>query len=144
MSSPFVTNLLLTIVAVLLLVQVIQTGMNESSSYRSSYSTAPSSYNSRDPHAGMPRNPTVRNDAPAMAHAMFGQALRGFVEGCDGEKTLSECDSPAAQVVKNQIGEWASSGLGPRQVFDKIVETYGEEALTPQAKQIRQARIQSQ
>lgn len=144
MNSQTATNFLLIVIAFLLLVQVIQEGMTEGSSYSPSYSSAPSpQYSSSPRSAPATRNPTVKSNVTSMAHAMYGQALLAFPEGCGEARVLGDCDSPAAQAVKSQIDEWAGSGLGPRQVFDKIVESFGEEVLTPQAQQIRNARLQS-
>lgn len=146
MNSTLATNFLLLVISFLLLIQVIQSGMYSNASGSNAVaSRSVSSYGSYGSASVNPhQNPTVRDDAPMMAHAMYSQALRGFPDGCNREAPLAECNSPAAEAVKSQINEWANQGLGPRQVFDKIIETYGVDSLTAQARQIREARIQSQ
>ena len=69
-------------------------------------------------------------------HRCSSQRSEVFPEGCDSAKLLAECDSPAAQQVKSQISAFAKD-KGPRQVFDYIIETWGEKALSDQALQIR-------
>lgn len=139
-NNPFLTNVLLVIIAALLLVLVIQNGMQGSGQYArptiisTDMSTGGSSASSE-------RNPTVNPNAAPMAHNMIYMAVRAFPEGCDKYKILDECNSPAAMAVKKQIESYANSGKGPRQVFDYIVETWGESVLTEQALQIRNQRL---
>lgn len=71
-----------------------------------------------------------------MGASMFFSALRGFPKGCEPSKLLAECESPEAQQIKEQIAAFAQ-GKGPRQVFDFIIETWGEQALSDQALRIR-------
>jgi hypothetical protein len=143
MNSNLLTNTLLMIIAVLLLVLVIQTGMNQPSFQPPRPMT--------NPHGDMggeqPPPPAMENapDAPAapagaMAGNIYFQSLKAFPAGCAGKAILADCDSPAAKVVKAQIEKLQASGLNIRQVFDKIVETWGEKALTEQALQIRRMR----
>lgn len=133
------TNILLTIVAVLLLVQVIQNGMDSAgprsaplAPYRSESGPVDSSPSDR--------NPSVQENAPLMGHSMFEQALAGFPAGCDKNKTLAVCETPAALAVKAEINGIVEKGAGPRQVFDYIVNKYGVNALTKEAQRIRSMR----
>jgi len=91
------------------------------------------------PH-GVERNPTVQENAPNMGHSMFEQALAGFPSGCDKNKTLAVCETPAALAVKAEINSMVEKGAGPRQVFDYIVNKYGVNALTKEAQRIRSMR----
>lgn len=129
------TNVLLLVIAALLLVMVIQNGMQKpnASVTVSSSSSAPYS----NPHAP---NPSVQSGAPDMGHTMVYQALKAFPSGCEGKVTLAECNSPGAQVVKQEIEELAAQGQGPRAMFDFIINKYGMEALTKQAQRIRRMR----
>jgi len=86
------------------------------------------------------RNPTVQENAPMMGHSMFEQALAGFPAGCDKNKTLAVCETPAAMAVKAEINGLVEKGAGPRQVFDYIVNKYGVNALTKEAQRIRSMR----
>lgn len=136
MNTPFMTNVLLVIIAALLLVLVIQNGMqttstpaSRSSGYHGHPPSSSSSGESRP--SAMPQRP--QGD---MAAQMFFSALRGFPEGCDKSALLATCDSPQAVLVKKQISEYAR-GKRPRQVFDYIIKTWGEDALSDQAKRIR-------
>lgn len=136
-TNPLFTNVVLVIIAALLLVLVIQNGMQQGTARppltQITYSEAAPS---------MPeRNPSVNPSAQNMAHNMFFMAIKAFPEGCKGLKVLDECNSPAAQQIKSQIESVASSGKGPRQVFDFVVETWGEKVLTDQALQIRNMRV---
>jgi len=135
MQSPFVTNILLVVIAALLLVQVIQAGGQR----RSSASVGTSYPNHHSSPQGV-RNPSVQSDAALMGHHMIYQAMSGFPEGCEGVEILSDCQSPAAMAVKSEIEGLVKSGMGPRQVFDFVVEKYGLQALTPQAQDIRRMR----
>ncbi|TVQ79296.1 MAG: hypothetical protein EA369_05030 [Bradymonadales bacterium] len=140
MNSTALTNILLSVIAVLMLATLIQASLSDSgaSSYRQSpaYSQAP-----YHPHTSS-RNPTVAPDAaPFMGNDMYYQALRGFPDGCDSNATLLECNSPAAQAVKQDIDQQVRSGKGPREVFDFVVEKYGLSALTEEAQRIRAARV---
>lgn len=131
MQSSLLTNILLSLIAVLLLVQVIQNGMSDSGSSSPAYSRP-------TPHS---RNPSVAPNAPMMGHQMFEQALSGFPAGCDKSKKLADCDSPAAKAIRDEINQLVQAGSGPRQVFDHIVNKYGIEALTPEAQKIRGMRV---
>lgn len=130
MNSPFVTNLLLMIVAVLLLVLVVQNGMHEGT-------YVPQASN---PHRSMqtPSQP-MPSSTSDMDHSMFFQALSGFPKGCNPKLTLAECSTPAAEAVKNEILSIAEE-RGPREVFDYVINKYGMAALTEQAQQIRRSR----
>lgn len=142
-NNPFLTNVILVVIAALLLVLVIQNGMNQNKAARPNFQ-ATSSYSGGYADSGSApadRNPTVNPNAAPMAHNMFFMAVRAFPDGCSKFKILDECNSPAAIAVKKQIEEVANSGKGPRQVFDYIVETWGEQALTEQAAQIRNQRV---
>jgi cytochrome c-type biogenesis protein CcmH/NrfF len=143
-SNPFLTNVLLSVIAALLLVMVIQNGMTMTSAKRPLVSSSAGGYGASAGAASPYSNPTVNPNAPQMAHSMFFQAVKGFPEGCNNSPTLDSCDSPAAQAVKKSINDKAASGANPRQVFDFIVETWGEQALTDQAREIRNQRVRGQ
>lgn len=139
MQSPILTNVLLSIIAVFLLVLIVQNsrGPVVSNSYTSAVRPT------ANPHqSSASRNPSVAPDSPMMAASMYFQAMSAFPEGCQGRNNLLECDSPAALKVKEDIGQAAQSGKGPRQVFDYIIEKYGMAALTPEAQRIRSMRAQ--
>jgi hypothetical protein len=143
-NNLFLTNVLLTIIAALLLVNVIQNGMGSSGNvprpqlasegYHPGYGGGASSQSP---------NPTVNPGAQQMAGKMYFMAMTGFPEGCKGVQTLDQCDSPAAQAVKAKVNSIAE-GKRPREVFDIIIKTYGENALTDQAKAIRNMRVKGQ
>lgn len=140
MQSTFITNILLTIIAVLLLVMLIQNGMRDQSGYGSSgssYST--SSARPSSPHDHSTKNPTVVENAAPMGESLYFRAMSAFPEGCEGLQSLDQCESPAAQMVKKEVTDF-SQGRGPREVFDHIIEKYGMQALTEQAQQIRKMR----
>lgn len=141
MHPNLLTNTLLAIIAVLLLVQVIQTGMNQPRSL-----PRPMIQN---PHisenAPMPMNgggDMVAQQAPPQN--MILMALKAFPAGCEGKMVLADCSSSAAEEVKTRIEKFQSSGKGIRQTFDFIVSTWGEQVLTEQALQIRNMRKKSQ
>ncbi len=136
-TNPLFTNVLLVIIAGLLLVQVIQNGMNQNLNSRPSFVSSESSNYAPPEH---PSNPSVNPNAGQMGHNMFFMAIKAFPEGCQGKKILDECDSPAAQAVKQKIESVVSEGKGPRQIFDFVVATWGENVLTDQALQIRKMR----
>ena len=134
MNSNLLTNTLLMIISVLLLVQVIQTGMNQTSHMPRPMLSNPHGEMGQAPDAGAPMQ------APMMQTNMVFQALKAFPEGCQGKTVLAECDSPAAEAVKAQIEKHQAGGAGIRQTFDYIVSTWGEKVLTEQALQIRKMR----
>lgn len=136
-TNPLFTNVVLVVIAALLLVLVIQNGMKTDSMARPTL--APVNVQVTEQSTG--RNPTVTNDAGSMQHSMFFMAIKAFPEGCKSAKVLDDCNSPAAQAVKSKIGSLVAEGKGPRQVFDYVVATWGEEALTDQARQIRNMRV---
>lgn len=138
MNNTFTTNVLLLVCAVLLLTLVVQNSMGPNRQSE----VGPRVTSSMPPsNSAAARNPSVRDGVTSMGHhSMFFQALSGFAEGCDGARTLAECSSPAAEVVKADIMNFTETGAGPREVFDYIVEKYGMEALTAEAQQIRRAR----
>lgn len=137
MNSSLLTNTLLAIIAVLLLVQVIQTGMNQPA--------GPARPMLSNPHSEMTGEPSMaENVVPPMPQQppanMVFQALKAFPSGCVGKTVLADCSSEAAEAVKAQIEKFQSSGAGIRQTFDYIVSTWGEKVLTEQALQIRKMR----
>lgn len=138
MQSTFMTNVLLTIIAALLLVMVIQNGMQEGRGKRPDRS-----YSTSSPHQSHPKNSrkttTVKENAAPMGENLYFRAMSAFPEGCDGLQSLDQCESPAAQLVKKEVTGY-SQGRGPREVFDHIIDKYGMQALTEQAQQIRKMR----
>lgn len=137
MNTSLFTNIMLSVIAVLLLVLVVQNGMKAPGySGKPGYSKR-SGYSSQQAHGST--NPSVKANAAPMAGGMFFQALSGFPEGCESANTLAECNSAAAEAVKKEVMEVAA-GAGPRKVFDYVVNKYGIEALTPQAQKIRAMR----
>ncbi|MDB5036672.1 MAG: hypothetical protein JWQ35_200 [Bacteriovoracaceae bacterium] len=127
MNSNLLTNTLLVIIAVLLLVQVIQTGVNQPA------------YSNR-PIISSHTESQEMEQAPVMQTNMIFQAVKAFPAGCAGKAVLAECSSPEAEAVKAQIEKFQSTGAGIRQTFDYIVTTFGEKVLTDQALQIRKMR----
>jgi len=143
MNSPALTNILLSIIALLMLFSLIQNAIGPTQPYTTNVSSTYQRQQAASPHTPS-RNPTVSPDAaPHMGNDMYYQALRGFPEGCDDQKPLLECNTPAAQAVKQDVDAQVRSGLGPRQVFDYVVEKYGITALTDEAQRIRGARVPS-
>jgi hypothetical protein len=129
MKNPsLLTNSLLAIIAALLVVQILQkdSGLQKTTIGTESYVPPDAS--------AIPGAVT-----PAMGDFIF-QALRAFPKGCEKHKILAECDSPAALAVKEKIQSWGELDLNPRELFDKIVATYGENALSDEAKKIRAMR----
>jgi len=143
-NSPLLTNVLLAVIAMLLLVNVIQNGMSSSKSVARPQFSQDSYHQSYGSGSSSPSaNPSVAPGAQDMAGKMYFMAMTGFPEGCKGVATLDQCDSPAALAVKEKVNQLAE-GKRPREVFDLIVKTYGENALTQQAKDIRNMRLKSQ
>lgn len=136
MQSPLVTNVLLSVIAVLLLVLVIQNGMSSSRGYGPRPIASAPYHN---PHSSGGRGSST---PMMMAAPMFFQALRAFPEGCEGKNILAECNSPAAEAIKQEINSLAEQGKGPREVFDYVINKYGLDALTPEAQRIRSMRTQ--
>ena len=144
MNPHLITNTLLGIIAILLLALVVQNGMQSDRSY--SHAQAPSAHPQQPPQqqqrAQQPsQNPTTTEGSAPMSHSMVFAALRGFPEGCDEVEVLAECNSPAAEAVKAEIIQLEQAGMGPREVFDTIIETWGEEVLTQEALRIRNMRV---
>jgi hypothetical protein len=145
MNSPALTNILLGVIAFFILILIVQTAMGPSSNYSRPGPQAYGPSSAGSPHSGPTRNPTVSPDAvPHMGNEMYYQAMSGFPEGCDAQKPLLECNSPAAQSVKQDVDAQVRKGWGPRQVFDYVVEKYGINALTQEAQRIRGARVAPQ
>ncbi len=136
MQNPILTNSLLFIVAILMLVQVIQTGRLHDQLLSPTMVSSMASPHSAHGDGGSPSTATT----PPMATEMVFHAMVGFPKGCNKQGTLSACNSPEAEAVKQQINSWAAGGKGIRQIFDQIVETFGEAALTEEARQIRAQR----
>jgi len=134
------TNILLTVIAALLLVLVIQNGSNSSRSMMSISSGSYHDGSDRGAASSEPVHPSLKENAAPMAQTMVYQALVGFPEGCDRSRTLAECNSAEAEIVKKDIDSMAVGGKGPRQIFDAVIEKYGMEALTAQAQSIRRMR----
>jgi len=141
-QSFLLTNTLLAVIAALLLVQIFQKDSAPSS--RGSRASENSTYISP---AGSPSNAPdgtktevhSNSQAPAMEDFIF-QALRAFPKGCDGKSVLADCNSAAAAAVKTKVQSWTATEMSPRELFDKIVATYGEQALTDEAQRIRAMR----
>ncbi len=150
MNNNLLTNTLLVIIAVLLLVQVIQTGMNQQTAMRPAMPMSPHSYQGGRSDEGSDHTGPSHGDMGASApHAMqmpvemVFRALKAFPAGCNGKAALIECDSPAARAVKAQIEKFQEQGKGPRETFDYIVKTWGEGALSEEAASIRRQRMKS-
>lgn len=136
MQNSTLTNALLVLIAVLQLVLVIQNGMQSPSNYqRPALSSAPAAHD---------HGASVAAPAGAMGHNMIFQAVRAFPKGCEGANVLDDCNSPEAEAVKMTIMKEVEAGKGPRQIFDFIVATFGEKALTDEAQQIRAMRTKKQ
>ncbi|MBN8554142.1 MAG: hypothetical protein J0L93_01750 [Deltaproteobacteria bacterium] len=139
MNNSLLTNTLLVIIATLLLVLVIQNSMRGPGGFDRpviSHSDAPAP----TPHPGMGGgNSALQN----MGTSMVFQALKAFPAGCEGKQVLADCSSPAAEAVKAQILKLEEAGQGPRQIFDFVVNTWGEKVLTDQALQIRRMRVKA-
>lgn len=134
MNGPILfQNTLLVIIASLLLVIVIQNSQSHGSSYEMPAAASYSDHASGGMGGGQPAQP--------MKTSMVFQALKGFPAGCDVKQILAECNSPAAELVKDEILKMESSGQGIRQIFDAVVAKYGEKVLTDQALQIRKMRV---
>ena len=129
MNSPSLTNTLLVIISSLLLVLTIQNGRDRSSLYERPQIS---------PHAQSLPGPAGSN--ALMEHIIFFESVLAFPEGCQEVSLLSECTSPQALKIKEKIQVWIDQNKGPKNVFDEIVKTWGEEVLTAQARQIRNQR----
>ena len=134
MNNSLLTNTLLVIIATLLLVLVIQNSMK----YPSGFERPMISHSDAPAHPGAGNTPIQQ-----MGTSMVFQALKAFPAGCEGKQILAECSSPAAEAVKAQILKLEESGQGPRQIFDFVVNTWGEKVLTDQALQIRRMRVKA-
>jgi cytochrome c-type biogenesis protein CcmH/NrfF len=140
-GSILFQNTLLVIIATLLLVIVIQNNQSRAPAWETPMMTEDSQ--SYAPSMGSPA-PMTGHDQKAgapMKSSMVFQALKAFPKGCDSQKILAECSSPAAEQVKNEILKMEDEGKGPRQIFDAIVAKWGEKVLTDQALQIRKMRV---
>jgi len=134
-SNPqLLTNVLLIIIAALLLVQVIQNGMN-------SQNFTPGVLIRNSDESGLNQQPMQNGPgvpgSAAMGNDMIFSALKAFPAGCEGRTLLAECSSPAAEEAKRQILDWEQSGQSPHAIFDQITKKWGEQVLTEQALQIR-------
>ncbi|MFH1263676.1 MAG: hypothetical protein V1495_09585 [Pseudomonadota bacterium] len=139
MNSAKMTNALLAVIAVLLLVQVIQ-----------------SSNRPHDPHAGMnaasegmpdlpEENPApMKGGAPSGDPADFHPSV--MVIGSltcpnDASVTLSDpgCTGKDADQRRKLVEDAMAKNESISKVYDLVVEKFGEKALTEQAAQIRRS-----
>jgi|GEM_PF-2914393 len=140
-----VTNVLLLIIAVLMLIMVAQQprgGQPYAQKHAPDLSTmgaAPLTGHApapgTNPHAGTPHG-----DASANQNFDFQNMIQAAMI-CPGDDTLTLADSPCqneeAVERKSYIEKIYAQGLGPRALFDEIISTYGLEALTEEAREIR-------
>ena len=143
MTQQNITNILLSIIAVLLLVMVLQ---NQGPIQMQSKDTPPpypqeSSYD-QDPHAGHNHGPDVSHDPHAgdfNPSEMVYAALN-----CPSDPTLPlaspSCSDKAANERRKAVDDAFSQGLTISKVFDAIIEKYGMNALTPEAQEIIRSR----
>jgi hypothetical protein len=140
MTNSALTNILLLVITVLLLVLVIQNTMNHPSNYQRPNLSSKGSYYQKDESPSKPAKADLKSKSVPMGQTMIFAAMSSFPKGCEGKKTLAECSSPAANNVKAKVQAYAQKGKGIREIFDYVVATWGEEALTAQAIQIRKMR----
>jgi len=132
-----ITNTLLLIIAILLLVLVAGGNRHMAPTPTrapalSDMGSAPQMQEASDPHAGMqmqtPENFNFQNMIFAALSCPEDQTITLADFGCAGDEA-----SERRQFVKNLNAQ----GLPPRALFDQIIETYGEDALTDEAMEIR-------
>lgn len=143
-DSLNVTNVLLLIIAILMLVMVASQPQNDTPRYAASapdlsqMGQVPSTGNVPNPHAKVPMgNPsTVTEDENFNFQNMIYAALV-----CPGDPTLTladfGCKGDEATDQRAYIKAIYEQGLPPRALFDEIIDKYGIDALTDEAKEIR-------
>lgn len=143
MNQQNITNILLSIIAVLLLVLVLQNQKPNMSYDRSTPPPYPqeSDY-AQDPHAGHDHGPDVSHDPHGgdfNPSEMVYAALK-----CPSDETLplasSSCSDKMANERRKAVDDAFAQGLTISKVFDAIIEKYGLGALTLEAQEIIKAR----
>ena len=138
-SQNFITNILLTLIAILLLVLVIQ-GSSKSGYAPSKNPHAGENYESGNFSQDASQNaPHVHGEEqPFNPNEMVFAALR-----CPNDDTLTlgepGCSGKGVEDRKKLVEESFAKGQGLSQVFDAIVKKFGEKALTDQAIEIRKS-----
>lgn len=139
-DSLSVTNVLLLIIAVLMLIMVAQQPRN----YQAPRTTTPNltEMGSVPPTSQMP-NPHANVDMPqAGSDDNFNfqnMIFAALICPSDATITLADfaCEGAEASSRRDYVKKIYEQGLAPRALFDEIIETYGEEALTDEAREIR-------
>ena len=157
-SQRSTTTALLSVIAVLLLILVIQFATKEPSSKKSNL--PPGHPNTMagvpNPHVpgGMPTSPMGKmpsggNSSQVMsADGNFHPATMVYVAmTCPDDPTMTldnpACDGKAADTRRELVKKSIDNEESIRTIFDQVVEKYGENALTQQAIQIRRMRTQA-
>lgn len=135
MNSQLLTNILLSIIVVLLLIGL---GQNRMSSSQSAY--APPAYTAPNPHA-----PGSHGSSPADMGDNFNPAEMVYAAlkcPTDATLTLNEpsCAGNEANARKTLVDQLFDQGLSISKIFDGIIDAHGEDALTQEAIEIRRAR----
>ncbi|HMQ10084.1 MAG TPA: antitoxin VbhA family protein [Oligoflexia bacterium] len=145
MNQQNITNILLSIIAVLLLVLVLQNQKPGMSYDRSAPPAYPqeSDY-AQDPHTGHNHAPEASNDPHGgefNPSEMVYAALK-----CPSDETLPlaspSCSDKMANERRKAVDNAFAQGLTISKVFDAIIEKYGMNALTLEAQEIIKARQQ--
>lgn len=140
-GSLAVTNVLLLIIAILMFVQISSNSSSRSPGKHdlSSMGSAPrASSQMVNPHEHMEDETSTqapKGDGFSFQNMVFA-ALR-----CpsDGTVTLADigCKGKDADERRKFVSSLSSQNLPPRMMFDKIIEKFGEKALTDEALEIR-------
>ncbi|MCB1197011.1 MAG: hypothetical protein KDK51_01455 [Deltaproteobacteria bacterium] len=138
-----VTNVLLLIITVLMLVLVAQQPRNQ----HPVMSKAPNlhemgqapqvGHSNVNPHANMQEAPSAETDEGFNFQNMIFAAL-----ACPDDATITladfGCEGEEATKRREYVENIYKQGLPPRALFDEIIQTFGMEALTDEAREIRQ------
>ncbi len=149
-STLGVTNVLLLIIAVFLLILVVnsspKTARPSSRDNLSQMGSVPSPHDEApmmNPHTqeGEMANNEVPSAPPASTAGFNFQNMAFAALKCPSDATVSladmGCKGADAKKIRDYVGELTAQNLPPRMLFDKIIEKFGEGALTDEALEIR-------
>jgi hypothetical protein len=141
-----VTNVLLLIITVLLLVMVSNCPPSKNARpnddlSRMGAAPSPTGSSMMNPHAHDHESDSATNMAEAQKNGFSFQNMVFAALRCPSDPTVTladiGCKGKDAEVRRSFVGELASQNLPPRMMFDKIIEKFGEKALSDEALEIR-------
>lgn len=144
LSGSGVTNSLLAIIAVLLLVLIIQNASQPMAPFPMANSPHSSMMTNSSPQGSAPMgDPHQFHDHETSSEFNPTQMIYAALKcPADGTLTLSDpaCSGGEADKRRQAVDDAFNQGLPIPQIFDAIIKTFGEKALTQQAIDIRRAR----